>query len=93
MYICTCDSNVSVVAVNGNIIRVGDPTMSSYVATRFGCRARVFEPCKGCVVACFSVFYFVYFHLWVQVSDIACHMIRFVFLMNPLYGSTVRCLR
>ena len=91
MYICIC--NMSVVAVNGNVIWVGDPTKSSYVVTRFGCRARVFEPCKGYVSACFSVCYLVYFCLWVQVSDIVCRMIGFVILMYPLYGSTVRCLR
>ena len=50
--ICTC--NVSVVAINGNIIRVGAPMLSSYDVTRFGARARVFESCKGCVAACFG---------------------------------------
>ena len=52
--ICTC--NVSVVAINGNIIRVGAPMLSSYDVTRFGARARVFELdlCKGCVAACFG---------------------------------------
>ena len=52
--ICTC--NVSVVAINGNIIRVGAPMLmlSSYDVTRFGARARVFEPCKGYVAACFG---------------------------------------
>ena len=45
---------MSVVAINGNIIRVGDPTVSSYDVTRFGARARVFESCKGCVAACFG---------------------------------------
>ena len=53
MYICT--SNVSVVAINGNIIRVGAPILSSYDVTRFGARARVFESCKGYVTACFGV--------------------------------------
>ena len=46
---------MSVVAINGNIIRVGDPTVSSYDVTRFGARARVFESCKGCVAACFGL--------------------------------------
>ena len=50
-----CTSNVSVVRINGNLRRVGDPTVSSYDVTRFGARARVFEPCKGCVAACFGV--------------------------------------
>ena len=50
--ICTC--NVSVVAVNGNIIPVGAPTVRSDHATRFGAGARVFESCKGCVVARFG---------------------------------------
>ena len=47
--ICAC--NVSVVAMYGNVIRVGAHTLSSYDATRFGAGARVFEPCKGCVMA------------------------------------------
>ena len=50
-----CTSNVSVVRINGNLRWVGDPTVSSYDVTRFGARARVFEPCKGCVAACFGV--------------------------------------
>ena len=51
-HIPTC--NVSVVRINGNIIRVGAPRVSSYDVTRFGARARVFEPCKGSVAACFG---------------------------------------
>ena len=51
--ICTC--NVSVVAVNGNIIGVGASYCETYDATRFGARARVFESCKGYVTACFGV--------------------------------------
>ena len=51
--ICTC--NVSVVAINGNIIGVGAPSVSSYDVTTFGARARVFESCKGYVTACFGV--------------------------------------
>ena len=43
---------MSVVAINGKIIPVGDPSVSSYDVTRFGARARVFELCKGCVAAC-----------------------------------------
>ena len=50
-----CTFNVSVVAVNGNIIPVGAPTLSWYDAMRFGARARVFESCKGYVTACFGV--------------------------------------
>ena len=50
-----CASNASVVRINGNMIRVGASTLSSYDVTRFGARARVFEPCKGCVAACFGV--------------------------------------
>ena len=49
-----CTSNVSVVRINGNIILVGGPTVISYDGMRFGARARVFEPCKGCVLACFG---------------------------------------
>ena len=49
-----CASNVSVVRINGNIIRVGAPILRSYDATRFGAGARVFESCKGCVAACFG---------------------------------------
>ena len=49
-----CTLKVPVVAVNGNIIRVGAPMLSSYDVTRFGARARVFESRKGCVAACFG---------------------------------------
>ena len=49
-----CTSNVSVVRINGNIIRVGAPTLRSYDAARFGAGALMFESCKGCVVACFG---------------------------------------
>ena len=45
--------NVSVVRINGNIIAVGAPTVILYDGMRFGARACVFEPCKGCVLACF----------------------------------------
>ena len=50
-----CTLNVSVVWMNGNIVFVGAPTVISYDGMRFGARARVFEPCKGCVLACFGV--------------------------------------
>ena len=50
-----CTSNVSVVAVNGNIIGVGASYCETYDATRFGARARVFESCKGYVAACFGM--------------------------------------
>ena len=49
-------------------------------------RARVFEPCKGCVLACFGAPYFTSIRFMVQVSDIACRTIGFVLLMYPLYG-------
>ena len=49
-----CTFNVSVVRINGNIILVGASTLISYDGMRFGARARVFEPCKGCVLACFG---------------------------------------
>ena len=50
-----CASNVSVVRINGNIVRVGAPSVSSYDATRFGAGARVFESCKGYVTAYFGM--------------------------------------
>ena len=49
-----CTVNVSVVRINGNIIAVEVPTGISYDGMRTGARARVFEPCKGCVLACFG---------------------------------------
>ena len=82
--ICTC--NVSVVAINGNIIRVGAPMLSSYDVTRFGARARVFESCKGCVAACFGACQFARIRFIVQVSDITHRTIGFVLIMYPLYG-------
>ena len=82
--ICTC--NVSVVAINGNIIRVGAPMLSSYDVTRFGARARVFESCKGCVAACFGACQFARIHFMVQISDITHRTIGFVLLMYLLYG-------
>ena len=53
MNVSTC--NVSVVAVNGNIIGVGASYCETYDATRFDARARVFKSCKGYVTACFGV--------------------------------------
>ena len=53
MNISTC--NVSVVAVNGNIIGVGASYCETYDATTFDARARVFKSCKGYVTACFGV--------------------------------------
>ena len=82
--ICTC--NVSVVAINGNIISVGAPMLSSYDVTRFGARARVFESCKGCVAACFGACQFARIRFIVQVSDITHCTIGFVLLMYPMYG-------
>ena len=46
--------------------------LSSYDVTRFGARARVFEPCKGCVAACFGACQFARIRLRVQVSDMTC---------------------
>ena len=81
-----CTSNASVVRMNGNIIRVGAPTVRSYDGTRFGARARVFEPCKGCVVACFGACGFARIRFGMQVSDMTCRTIGFVPLMHLLYG-------
>ena len=82
--ICTC--NMSVVRINGNIIRVGAPYCETNDATRFGARARVFEPCKGYVTACFGACQFARIRFMVQVSDMTCRAIGFVLLMYPLYG-------
>ena len=82
--IYTC--NVSVLRINGNIIWVGAHTVSSYDVTRFGARARVFEPCKGYVTACFGACQFARIRFIVQVSDIIHRTIGFVLLMYPLYG-------
>ena len=49
-----CTSNVSGVRINGNMRSVVGPTMLSDDSMRFGARARVFEPCKDCVMACFG---------------------------------------
>ena len=49
-----CPFNVSVVAVNGNIIRVGAPYCETYDVTRFGARGKSVESCKGYVTACFG---------------------------------------
>ena len=81
-----CAFNVSVVRINGNIIRVGAPTVSSYDVTRFGARARAFESCKGCVAACFGACWLARIRVGVQVSDTTCRVIGFVPLMYPLYG-------
>ena len=81
-----CTSNVSVVAVNGNIIGVGASYCETYDATRFGARARVFEPCKGCVAACFGACQFARIRFMVQVSDMTYRAIGFVLLMYLLYG-------
>ena len=77
---------MSVVRINGNIVRVGDPTVSSYDVPRFGAWARVFEPCKGCVAACFGACCIVHVYFVVQVSDMTCRTTGFVLLMYPLYG-------
>ena len=81
-----CTSNVSVVAVNGNIFPVGAPYCETYDATRFGARACVFESCNGYVTACFGACQFANIRLMVQVSDIRHRTIGFVLLMCPLYG-------
>ena len=78
--------NVSIVRINGNMIPVGAPTVSSYDATRFGAWARVFESCKGCVAAYFGACQFARIRFIVQVSDMTCRAIGFVLLMYPLYG-------
>ena len=82
--ICTC--SVSIVRINGNIMSVGAPILSSYDVTRFGARARVFEPCKGYVAACFGACQFARIHFMVQISDITHRTIGFVLQMYPLYG-------
>ena len=84
-----CTPNVSVVRVNGNIIRVGAPYCETYDATRFGARARVFESCKSCVSACFGACQFVRMRLMVQVSDVTHRTIVFVLLICRLYGYMV----
>ena len=66
--------------------RVGVCTVSSYDVTRFGARARVFEPRKGYVTACFGACQFARIRLRVQVSDMTCRTIGFVLLMYLLYG-------
>ena len=81
-----CTSNVSVVRINGIIIRVGAPYCETYDATRFGARARVFEPCKGCVAACFGACRFACIRFKVQISDMTCRTIGFVPVMCLLYG-------
>ena len=82
--ICTC--NVSVVRINGKTIQVGAPTLGSFDVTRFGARELMFEPCKGCVAACFGACGFARIRFRVQVSDITCRTIGFVLLTHPLYG-------
>ena len=46
--------SISVVRIHGKIISVGGPSVISYDGMRFGARACVFEPRKGCVLACFG---------------------------------------
>ena len=41
--------------MNSCVVVVRLAALRSYDATRFGAGARVFEPCKGCVVTCFGV--------------------------------------
>ena len=81
-----CTLNVSVVAVNGNIMSVGASYCETSDATRFGAWARVFESCKGCVAAYFGACQFARIRFIVQVSDITHRTIGFVLLMYPLYG-------
>ena len=59
--------------------------MSSYGVPRFDARARVFEPCKGCVAECFRACQFTSIRSRVQVSDITCRVVGFVLQMYPLY--------
>ena len=77
---------MSVVAINGNIIRVGAHTMSSYGVPRFDARACMFESCKGCVAARFGTYQFARIHVMVQVSDMLYRTIGLVLLMYALYG-------
>ena len=81
-----CTSNVSIVRINGNMSRAGGPTLRSYGGMGFGARAFVFEPCKGCVAACFGECRLERVRFRVQNSDIICRTIGFVLLMYPLYG-------
>ena len=81
-----CTSNASVVRINGNTIRVGAPTLGSFDVTRFRARELMFEPCKGCVAACFWACGFARIRFRVQVSDVACRTIGFILIMHPLYG-------
>ena len=82
--ICTC--NVSVVRINGTTIYVGAPSLGSYDVTRFAALELMFEPCKGCGLACFGGCQFACIHFMVQVSDMICRMIGFVLLMCLLHG-------
>ena len=81
---------MSVVAAKGTIISVGTPTASSHDITRFGARVRSVEPCKVYGLGCFRTFYFVHIRFRVQVSERTYRTIRFVLLMYPLYGLTVK---
>ena len=81
-----CTFNVSAVRINGNTIPVGAPIWGSYDVTRFGARELMFESCKGCVAACFGACKCTSIRFMVQVSDMACRTIGFVFIMYPLYG-------
>ena len=77
--ICTVNvSVVSVVRINGNIIFVGFPTVICDNGMRFGAPARVFEPRKGCVLACFGARCFASIRFRVQISDVSCRTIAFV---------------
>ena len=78
--------NVSVVRVNGTILKVGEPTDFTLSSTGFGTKSHMFGSCKGHVAACFRVCQFASIRLMVQVSDITCRTIGFVLLMYPLYG-------
>ena len=94
LHIKICICNVSVAPINGNNIPVGDPSVRSYDATRFGARARAVEPCKpckGCVRACFGARWFARICFRVQVSDITRRTKGFIPVMYPLYGKTVTC--
>ena len=75
---------MSVAPINGNNIPVGDPSVRSYDATRFGARARVFESCKGCDAACFGACVFARIRFRVQVSDMTCRTLGFVLVMYLL---------
>ena len=67
-------------------VSLGAPYCETFDATRFGARARVFEPCKGYVTACFGACQFARMRFIAQVSDITHRTTGFVPVMYLLYG-------